>query len=342
MRFVDASTLGFALSVLLGSTSVPTQTLPLLHQQRYCMGTMFDIVAYHSSRSIAEQAVESAMGEIVRLDQVMSHFNADSNLSKLNREGHRGFVSVESSLYEVIEASMRFSRLSGGKFDVTVAPLLRTWKRAHAEGRHPSAREISDARRCVGYEKIEARAPDRIRFRSDCLEIDLGGIGKGYAVDRAVAVLEAAGIRHALINAGSSSIAAIGAPPGRDGWPVQLGARLRPEERTTVSGSSTLLLRDNSISTSQQNSASPELEAGFGGIVDPQNGAPADSRLAVSVVARSATVSDALSTTLLLVSSEDGRQILAQFADASALWISPGGELRAAYRESRLQLADVR
>ena len=81
------------------------------------------------------------------------------------------------------------------------------------------------ARRCVGYEKIETSAPDRIRFRSDCVEIDLGGIGKGYAVDRAIAVLKAAGIRHALVNAGGSSIAAIGAPPGTKGWPVRLGAR---------------------------------------------------------------------------------------------------------------------
>jgi thiamine biosynthesis lipoprotein len=299
------------------------------------MGTMFDIVAYHWSQPDAERAVQKAMEEIVRLDDVMSHFKPASDLSKLNREGRRGFVTVERSLYEIIEESISFSRRSGGKFDVTIAPLLRTWKEAHARGRSPSAAEISEAKRCVGYDSIEVAAPDRIRFGSDCLEIDLGGIGKGYAVDRAIAVLKAAGIRHALINAGSSSIASLGTPPGGKGWPVRLGA--------SVSGSKVLLLRDSSISTSQQNLLSHVFEPGhFGEILDPQTGRPTDGRMAVSVVAPSATLSDALSTTLLMLSSEEAAKLLAQFADVSAIWITPSGELQAAYRESQLHLSDSR
>jgi thiamine biosynthesis lipoprotein len=298
------------------------------------MGTMFDIVAYHSARDDAERAVASAMEEIFRLDRVMSDYKADSDLSKLNREGGRGFVRVEPSLFEVIRESMTFSRRSGGKFDVTIAPLLETWKAAQAEGRRPSAEEISDARRCVGYEKIEAGAPDRIRFRSDCVRIDLGGIGKGYAVDRAIAVLGAAGIRDALVNAGASSIASIGAPPGREGWPVRLGAR--------VAGSTTLLLRNGSISTSQQSFIPLSFDSvTFGNIVDPQAGAPARSRMSVSVVAPTATASDALSTTLVLLSVEEGSKLLAQFDNVSALWISPDGELQASYRRSDLQLSDL-
>ena len=94
------------------------------------MGTMFDIVVYHASREEAERAIEKAMDEIVRLDQVMSDFEADSDLSRLVREGRRGVVPVDPSLYEVIQESLMFSRRSGGKFDVTIAPLLKTWKRA--------------------------------------------------------------------------------------------------------------------------------------------------------------------------------------------------------------------
>ncbi len=115
------------------------------------------------------------------------------------------------------------SRRTGGVFDVTIAPLLKAWKRAKLEGRPPSAADIAAARRCVGYDKIETSSPDRIRFRADCVEIDLGGIGKGYAVDRAIALLKAAGINSALVNGGGSSIASIGAPPGAHGWPVRLG-----------------------------------------------------------------------------------------------------------------------
>jgi thiamine biosynthesis lipoprotein len=322
-----------AIVVLLTGIAPGAQALAPIHLQRYCMGTMFDIVAYHSSHDDAERAVAAAMEEIFRLDRVMSDYKAESELSKLNREGGRGFVRVEPTLFEVIQESMMFSRRSGGKFDVTIAPLLETWKAAQAEGRRPSAEELVSAGRCVGYEKIEAAAPDRIRFQSECVRIDLGGIGKGYAVDRAIEVLRAAGIRHALVNAGASSIASIGAPPGRDGWPVRLEA--------SVAGSSVLLLRDASISTSQQKLVPLGLEAGnFGNIVDPQTGAPTQSRMTVSVVAPRATTSDALSTTLVLLTIEEGSKLLAQFTDVSALWITSAGTLQASYRETGLQLSD--
>jgi FAD:protein FMN transferase len=319
MRFADRVLLA-ALFVLLGLASLPAETLSLVHQQRYCMGTMFDIIVYHASRSDAERAIERAMREIVRLDQVMSHYKADSSLSKLNREGTSGFVAVEPSLYEIIQESISFSRHSGGAFDVTIAPLLRTWKNADAEGRRPTADEISEARRCVGYEKIEAIAPDRVRFRSGCVELDLGGIGKGYAVDRAIAMLKSEGIRHALVNAGGSSITAFGAPPGTTGWQVTVGTR------------KVLLLRDRSMSTSQQS----------GEILDPRTGSPAHTTMAVSVLTRNGTAADALSTTLVIVPIAEGMKLLDQFPDASAFWISAGGDVHAAYGESRIALADSR
>lgn len=332
MRF--GRRLGFAIALLLlmRTASAHTEPVSAVHRQRYFMGTMFDVIAYHAPRADAERAIQAAFAEIARLDQVLSHFKPDSDLSKLVREGRQRFVAVEPSLYEVLQQSIMFSQRSGGKFDVTIAPLLRTWKDAHAQGHRPSGSDIDAARRCVGYEKIAIAAPDRVRFASDCVEIDFGGIGKGYAVDRAIAVLKAAGVEHALVNAGSSSIAAIGAPPGLRGWPVRLGA--------SVSGRTTLLLRDASISTSRQNFLPFGSEAGaFAEILDPQTGAPAGSRLSVSVVAASATVSDALSTTLLILSSGEGATLLEQFGDVSALWMSADGKLQSSYRSSQLLLS---
>jgi thiamine biosynthesis lipoprotein len=331
MRFASR---WFALGLALfsASWSLRAETLAAVHQQRYCMGTMFDIVAYHPSRQDAERAVGNAMEEIARLDRVMSNFKADSDLQKLNREGGRGFMVVEPSLYEVIQESLTVSQRSGGIFDVTIAPLLRTWHDARAAGRAASAAEIAAARRCVGYENIEVRAPNQIRFRSDCLEIDLGGIGKGYAVERGIAILKSAGMRAAIVNGGGSSIAAFGAPPGREGWPVQVGV--------TGKGSRVLLLRDRSMSTSQQDLvALPFAPGTFGEILDPRTGAPAAGRTAVTVVGPSATVADALSTTLVMLSMEEAARLLRQFGDVSALWISAAGEVKGAYRESSLQLS---
>ena len=102
------------------------------------MGTMFDIVVYHPSQADGARAAERAMREIERLDRVLSHFKDDSDLSRLNREASRGFVAVDASLYDIVEQSIAWSRRTGGTFDITIAPLLRTWKQAYADGRRPS------------------------------------------------------------------------------------------------------------------------------------------------------------------------------------------------------------
>jgi thiamine biosynthesis lipoprotein len=256
------------------------------------------------------------MAEVARLDQLMSHYNADSGLSRLVREARRGTAVVEPDLFQVIQTALTFSRSSGGAFDITIAPLLKAWKQAYAAGRPASAAELTRAAACVGFEQIETRPPDRIRFTSDCVELDLGGIGKGYAVDRALAVLRAAGIRHALVSAGGSSIGAIGAPPGRAGWPVSIGT---PAGRM-------LMLRDRTLSTSQQNHAAPPLEESAPGeIIDPHRRAPIRNAGIVTVVGPSAAEADAMSTTLLLLSIEHGKALLARFPGTSAVWLAPSG-----------------
>ena len=292
MRFVEAATLALSLFVPPGSTAV--------HHQQYSMGTMFEIMAYHPSRPDAERAIARAMEEIARLDRVLSHFKADSDLSRLNREGRHGFVVVDRSLYDVTEQSIAVSRLSGGTFDVTIAPLVKVWKAAHADGRRPSHAEVAAARRCVGYQQIALEPPNRIRFRADCLEIELGGIGKGYAVERAITVLASAGIRNAVVNGGSSSIGAIGTPPGGKGWPVRLATEDGRE----------LLLRDLSMSTSRQD----------GAIIDPNTAAPGASQAAITVTAPSATLADALTTALVLMTRADGAKLVERFAGVSAIY----------------------
>jgi thiamine biosynthesis lipoprotein len=295
MHFVDAAAV--SLSLLLVSSPA------VVHQQRYCMGTMFEIVAHHSSSSHAEQAVEDAMNEIARLDRVMSHYSEDSDLSRLNREARHGFVTVDPSLYDVIEKSIAVSRLSNGKFDVTIAPLTKVWKTAREDGRRPSLEDIAAAKRCVGYDRIDLAPPNRIRFRSDCLQIELGGIGKGYAVERALAILESAGIRDAVVNGGTSSIAAIGATPGASGWVVRLPSRGGTAEQE-------LLLRDRALSTSQQD----------GGIIDPHTADPGGARTAITVSAPTATMADALSTALVLMTRAEGLDLARRIAGVTVIY----------------------
>ena len=318
MRFASA----VSVAVIAAGALAVAQAPKPVHRQRFAMWTVVDIVAYHPARSEAEAAVGKALDEIERLDEVLSNYEAESDVSKLVREGRNKAVVVDPSLFEIIEKSTDLSRRSGGKFDATIGPLLKVWKSAKEQQRKPTAEEIAAARRCVGYEKIEMSPPDRILIRSECVEIDLGGIGKGYAVERAMNILKAAGIRNAVINAGSSSIAAIGSPPGSKGWPVRF--------IESAAGNRSLLLKDTSISTSEQT----------GSILDPSTGNPTSERMTVSVIAPSATLSDGLSTTLLLMSIEDGKKLLSGYENVSAFWIAPGGQVSASYGESRVSIVD--
>jgi FAD:protein FMN transferase len=157
-----------------------------------------------------------------------------------------------------------------------------------------------------------------VEFESPCLRIDVGSIGKGYAVDRAVDILRAAGIHDALIDAGQSSIYAMGAPPGQSAWEVHLrdpSGHVDP----------VVMLSDNSVSTSEQTPPSLLGNQIAGHIIDPQNGKPLATKYALSVVVKTGTASDALSTTLLLLGPDKGKAIVKALPEAAAIWVAPDG-----------------
>jgi FAD:protein FMN transferase len=312
-------TLAWAPGPARGGAAAPVE------RQRYAMGTVFTTVVHHlQDLELAARAADAALAEVARLDDVLSHYKAESDLSRLTREAAGRVVEVEPSLYEVLDASLVFARRSGGRFDTTIGPLLRAWKDARAEQRRPTGAELARAARCVSHEHIALEPPNRVRLGSDCLELDLGGIGKGYAVDRAMRVLVAAGIRHALVNAGGSTIAGMGRAPGHDGWPVELAASVEGRR---------MLLRDEAMSTSQQAlSRLPFARGEFGEIIDPGQRAPVATGAIVSVLAPTATEADAWSTTLLLSGIEEGKALLAPHPSVSAFWMSPDGELQDAVR----------
>jgi FAD:protein FMN transferase len=320
MRWNEALVVaGLIAAVPLLAASAQEKTTPLIHKTKYVMGTVYEIVAYDESPQRASKAIDEAFAEIARLDGELSNYKPESDLSRLNRQGHFHAVNVPADLYKVIEESDRYSRLSRGKYDITVAPLVDMWKAALRGDRVVSQEEQDKLRGCVGYEKIELIPPDMVEFHSPCMRIDVGSIGKGYAVDRAVEKLRANGIKNALVDAGQSSIYGLGAPPGKRAWEVHL------RDPSNQVGP-TVLLSENSVSTAEQTPASLLGNETAGHIIDPENGQPLKTKYALSIVAATATASDALSTTLLLVGPEQGRRIVKEMADAAAIWISADGE----------------
>jgi thiamine biosynthesis lipoprotein ApbE len=292
----------------------------LVYKKKYIMGTVFEIAAYDQTSEHALVALENAFQEIVRVDDLLSNYKTDSALSHLNRSAHFHAEKVPSDLYRVVEESVRFSRLSGGKFDISIAPLVDLWKAAIAGEGAPSLAKQQAAKACVGYEKIELTPPDQITLHSSCMRLDLGAIGKGYAVDRAAEVLRSSGIHDALINAGGSTILAMGSPPGQSAWLVHLRD---PSHQVDPQ----VMLKDESVSTSEQTAPSLLGDATAGHIIDPDTGAPLRTEFAVSVIAQTGTLSDALSTTSLLLGSAKGKALLQGMPDVSAIWISHDAQM---------------
>jgi thiamine biosynthesis lipoprotein len=302
-----------------GSPEAPNTEASFVHKKKYVMGTVFEIAAYGESRLQLSAAVDLALQEVVRLDDVMSDYKTDSALSRLNHSPHSEPERVPPDLYRVIGEALQYSRLSGGKFDVTVGPLVNLWKAAIRGGQPPSSAEEEKVRACVGYQKVELIPPDRIRFHSPCTQIELGAIGKGYALDRAADVLRAHGLSRALLDAGGSTLVALGTPPGQAGWLVHLRD---PSNRVGPA----VMLSDSSVSTSEQTPPSLLSPEQAGHIIDPDSGAPERTPFAVSVVAKTGTASDALSTTLLLAGPEKGKELVKTVAGVAAVWISPDGK----------------
>ena len=257
MRF-NRRTVAALFFFLSSAASVQSSPSPVLvYQKKYIMGTVFEIAAYDESSQHASTAIDQAFQEIVQVDDELSNYKSESALSQLNRSAHFNAETVPSDLYRVIEAAVQFSKLSDGKFDVSVAPLVNLWKASLSGDAEPTLEQQQEVKRCVGYEKIEFIAPRQISFRSPCMQLDLGAIGKGYAVDRAAEVLRGAGILNALINAGGSTMLAMGAPPGQSAWLVHLrdpSHKIDPQ----------VMLKDESVSTSEQTMPSLAGE-GFAG-----------------------------------------------------------------------------
>ncbi len=278
----------------------------VVEKQRYAMGTMFRILVSTADASRASSAIEAALAEVVRLDEVLSHYDVRSELSRLVRHGTGEPFRASADLYRTLEQAIELARLSDGRFDVTVGPLVRTWQDAREQGREPTKAELDAAGACVGPGLLALEPPDLVHVRSSCLSLDLGGIGKGVAVDAAIDVLRSHGITDAVVNAGGSTIGAIGSAPGRTGWPVQ-----------THAAANAMDLRDAALSISKAS----------GEIIVPGIRAPTANSLTVAVIAPRATLADGMSTALLLSTLDEGRAMLRVTRDVVVSWIQPDGHL---------------
>jgi thiamine biosynthesis lipoprotein len=247
------------------------------------MGSSFSLVLFGPDRPALESAAAAAFAEAHRLDRLLSNYLAGSEWSAMNREAAIRPIRVTPELFALLSDCLEYSRMSDGAFDITVGPLMKVWGFYKGEGRLPQPKEVEAALSRVGYRHVRLDPGLRtVRFALPGMDLDPGGIGKGYAVDRMVAVLKQAGVRIALVSASGSSIYGLGAPPDApQGWPITIHNPWDPS-----AAAAHVVLENLSLSTSGSYEKFFWAEGRtYSHIVDPRTGYPAQGTSAVSVLA---------------------------------------------------------
>jgi thiamine biosynthesis lipoprotein ApbE len=308
----------FALPLLL-LAGVASADVATVERERVLMGTRCSLVLQGEDPAALEAAATAAFETIARLEDVASNWRATSELSRFNAQaaGSRT-VTASPDLYDVLARATAWSARTGGAFDATVEPLTRAYDLRGA-GRIPAEPVRARAAKLVQGRAVTLDPANRtVTLPARGMAFDLGGIAKGWAIDRAVATLRERGVRSALLNFGGQ-VYALGAPTGADAWTVELAS---PDDR--AQGVVTLRLKDQSLSTS----AASEHALAVGGallnhILDPRTGRPATAWGSASAIAASATDADCASTALYVMGATEGLAWANRQDDVEAVFLTP-------------------
>ena len=291
------------------------------------MGTFSRVVAIARSEKVARACIAAAFEEQERVNELMSYHNPDSELNAVNREAYHRPVEVDEATFAVLERALHFSELSGGAFDVTIGALGELWRRAAATDAVPTEAEIAEARSRVGYDKLQLDPNARtVRFAAEGMKIDLGGIAKGFAIDKAVEAMKAAGAIGGMIDIGGD-IRCFGRPPkGQQSWRVGLqDPNVAPDDMTAGKPLFVLKVMDRAVTTSGDYRRFATVKGRRQShIMDTRSGRGADALASVTIIAPDATSADALATAVSVLGLDKGLALIEQVPDTEAILILHG------------------
>ena len=297
-RFVGTMAAG------MGSVFVPVPTSRaadvFVERWSWAMGQAVHVMVYAGSEQEGLDAGAAALAELRRVEARLTLFDDASDLCELNRRAGKGGMRLDRDLAAVLALAGGFRRATGGGFNVAVEPLMRAWGFHRPRTSPPTPAELDEAREAVRTAVVELEE-DVARLPSGHTQLDFGSIGVGYGIDRALDVLRGRGIGRALVDV-SGDVGTIGAPPGEPGWLVGIADPKRPGDVAARTR-----LRDTALSTA----ANTESIVRYGGLIvghvmDPATGWPARALTQASVVTRSSTAADALSTAMLVTGAAPG------------------------------------
>lgn len=292
---------------------------PLIKKAHACLGTIVEITVADKDKSaeFINNAIKEAFTEIQRVEDLLSRFKSESDISRINADAYVRATKVSEETISLLEKSILFSQLSDGAFDITVYPLMEIWSIVEKDKEQiPTASEVKSTLNRVGCQNIDIIKQEQSVFLArEGMSVDLGGIAKGYAVDRAVSILKQEGIKNALVNAGGD-IYALGQADETKKWKVALRRPRKRKDFLTV-----LELKDKAIATSGDYEKYIKIDGRrYGHIINPKSGYPCTDRPAsVTVISEDCLRADALATSIFVLGPEKGINLVNQLKDTEAI-----------------------
>jgi thiamine biosynthesis lipoprotein len=292
---------------------------------REIMGTFARIIVVANNSRQANACIAAGFDEMRRIDSVMSVYRPESELSKVNREAFAGPVKVSPELFGILQKSIEFSRITNGAFDITVGPLVDLWRKAGETNSVPDADTLAATKSRVGYEKLilDVNATT-VRFAVDDMRLDLGGIGKGYAVDRAVEVMQRKGALAGMVDSGGN-IRCFGKPINRTAWLVGIQDPNVDNEKPLM----VLKLNDCAVATSGDYRRFVTIAGQkVSHIIDTNTAAGAHKMAGDTIIAKTAIEADALSTAVNVLGPQKGLGLIETLSDVECILITPAPEFQ--------------
>jgi thiamine biosynthesis lipoprotein len=284
------------------------------------MGTRVYVQVWSEDAAKGNEAMDAVMAEMRRIDNLMSHYKPESQLSQINQRGNTEAVQVDKELFDLIKLSTHYSQITDGAFDITYASVGYMYD--YPNHIHPNESQIKSALPAINWHNLLLdEAHHTVRFEHPGMKIDLGGIGKGYAVDRCIDILKARGFEHALVTAGGDS-RFLGDHMGRP-WLAAIRHPDNPELVVTR-----IPLADSAVSTSgDYERFFDENGVRYHHIIDPHTGHSASKVRSATIIAPTATQTDGMSKTAFVLGAEKALEIINRMPEYDAVFITPEGKV---------------
>ena len=294
-----------------------TESLQEVQRSQPLLGTFVTITAYGGDRAVLHEDISAAFSEIRRIDQLLSIHREGTELALVNARATEAPVPASPELYELLLRAREISEMTEGAFDLTIGPLAQLWGFIWKEHRLPTPEELAGVLPLVGREQLQL-TNGTVRFLRSGMFLDPGGIGKGYAVDRAIETLRTRNVRSAMVKAGGD-LRVIGLPPGADSWAVQIEDPQKEGSRRTIQ------IREGALSTSGNYENYFEVDGvRYSHILNPRTGLPVQGIASCTVTASTCLESDALATAFFVLGVERSLDLFGHDYGIRFIWAPSG------------------